>query len=234
MNATFLEIRHLRLVRAIADEGGPTRAAARLHLTQSAVSHQLAELEGRLGVPLFARVRRKLTPTSAGARLIEESRTILAELARDERELYLAGERKREVVRMVVECFTSYHFLPQVLAAVGHGPLDVEVRIALEATREPAAALARGEVDVAIVSSVVHERAFVKRPLFEDEWAVIAAPSHRLAARPWVSALDLSRETLFVHDAPRSDVERLRDLIAAERAPMPRAVQVPLTDALEV
>src|SRR6476620_7214529 len=107
MSTSLLEVRHLRLVRAIAEEGGPTRAAARLHLTQSAVSHQLAELEGRLGVPLFARVRRRLTPTAAGARLVEDARGILGELARVERELHRAGQTKRAVVRIVVETFTA-------------------------------------------------------------------------------------------------------------------------------
>src|SRR5688572_14449714 len=98
--SSMLEIRHLRLVRAIAEEGGPTRAAARLHLTQSAVSHQLAELEGRLGVVLFARVRRQLKLTPAGARLLEASRSMLAELSRVERELHQAAARKREVFRI--------------------------------------------------------------------------------------------------------------------------------------
>jgi LysR family transcriptional regulator for metE and metH len=55
-----LDLRHLRLVAAMADSGGQTRAAKRLNLTQSALSHQLRELESRIGTPLFiALVRRK-------------------------------------------------------------------------------------------------------------------------------------------------------------------------------
>src|SRR5437879_5091527 len=118
MSSPMLEVRHLRLVRAVAEEGGPTRAGARLHLTQSAVSHQLAELEGRLGVRLFARVHRRLTPTPAGARLVEEARVMLAELARVERDLHRVGERKREVVTIVTETFTSYSWLPEVMTAL--------------------------------------------------------------------------------------------------------------------
>lgn len=70
------------------------------------------------------------------------------------------------------------------------------------------------------------------RPRFSDEWTVILAPDHPLTARPFVSAVELGRETLFAHDAPRADVERLRDLISAERAAMPRIVMIPFTDAL--
>jgi LysR family transcriptional regulator, regulator for metE and metH len=232
MSASMLEIRHLRLVRALAEEGGPTRAAARLHLTQSAVSHQLADLEGRLGVTLFTRVRRQFKLTPAGARLVEVARAMIADLSRLERELYQAGTRKRETLRIAVECFTSYHWLPKVASALAAEEPHVDVRIILEATREPVAALLRGALELALVSSPVRDRDLVSVPLFEDEWTVMLSPSHPLAARPYVSAVELGRETLFAHEAPRSDVERLRELIAAERALMPRAVPIPLTDAM--
>ena len=232
MSSSMLEIRHLRLVRAIAEEGGPTKAAARLHLTQSAVSHQLAELEGRLGVVLFERVRRQLTLTPAGTRLLETARTMLTDLARVERELHHAGARKREVLQLAVECFTAYHWLSGVVGTLAREHPHVEIRIVPEATREPVAALLRGKLDLAIVSSPVRDRELVTTPLFADEWTVICAPDHHLAARPFVSAVELGKETLFAHEAPRGDIERLRELIAGERAAMPRVIGVPFTDAL--
>lgn len=232
MYASMLEIRHLRLVRAIAEEGGPTRAAARLHLTQSAVSHQLAELEGRLGVSLFTRVRRQLRLTPAGARLVEVARTLLADLARVERDLHQTGTRKRETLRIAVECFTSYHWLPNIVSGLAAEEPHVDVRIVLEATREPVAALLRGTLELALVSSPVRDRQLVSVPLFADEWTVMLPPSHPLVARPYISAVDLGREVLFAHEAPRSDVDRLRELIAAERATLPRVVPIPLTDAM--
>ena len=232
MSTTMLEVRHLRLVRAIAEEDGPTRAAARLHLTQSAVSHQLADLEGRLGVALFTRVRRRLKLTPAGARLVEAARTLLVDLARVEHDLHHAGTRKREALRIAVECYTSYHWLPKVIAGLAADEPDVEVRVVAEATREPVAALLRGKLELALVSSPVRDRDLVSVPLFDDEWTVILAPSHPLAARPFITASDLGSATLFAHDAPRADVERLRELLALERAPMPRVVPVPFTDAL--
>ena len=232
MAGSMLEVRHLRLVRAIADEGGPTRAAARLHLTQSAVSHQLADLEGRLGIRLFSRVRRKLSPTPAGARLLDASRRLLADLDQLERALHYAGAEKREVLRLAVESFTTYHWLPPVVAALTREHPQVDVRIVVEAHRAPVAALLRGTVDLAIVSSAVRDRALVSAPLGDDEWTVILAPSHPLARRPYISAAELGEQTLFAHDAPRGDVERLRDIAAAERAPLPRVTKVPLTEAL--
>ena len=230
----MLEIRHLRLVRALAEEGGPTKAAARLHLTQSAVSHQLADLEGRLGVQLFTRVRRQLKLTRAGERLLEGARSMLGDLTRLEQELYRAGKgiEKRTVLRVVTECFTSYHWLPRVVVAVRRKHPHLDVRIVLESAREPVAALLRGELDAAIVSTPIRDPQLVAMRLFEDEWTLILAPSHRLAKRPFITARELAEETLYTHDAPRSDVARLREILAEERAAMPRAEKVPLTDAL--
>lgn len=232
MSGTMLEVRHLRLVRALAEEGGPTRAAARLHLTQSAVSHQLAELEGRLGVVLFTRVRRQFKLTPAGARLVEAARDLLSDLARVERSLQSAGGPKRELLRIATECFTSYHWLPAVLTKLAAEHPHVDVRIVPEATREPLVALLAGQLELAVISSPTRDRELVSLPLFEDEWTVIVARSHRFAARAFVGAAELSEETLFAHDAPRGDVERLRELLKTERAPMPRTLPVPFTDAL--
>src|SRR5512134_4034418 len=82
-----LEVRHLKLVRAIVGEGGVTRAAARLHLSQPAVSRQLADVEARLGTPLFSRVGRRLLPTAATERLLRAAETVLGELARAEEDV---------------------------------------------------------------------------------------------------------------------------------------------------
>jgi LysR family transcriptional regulator for metE and metH len=63
-----IELRHLRTLQALRDAGSVTAAAGRLHLTQSALSHQLRELEERLGCELFQRKSRPLSFNGAGQR----------------------------------------------------------------------------------------------------------------------------------------------------------------------
>jgi len=77
-----LEVRHLRLVASVAEVGSLTRAGDRLHLTQSALSHQLRDIESRLGAALFLRVGKRLVLTRGGQRLDAHLRESQAALQR--------------------------------------------------------------------------------------------------------------------------------------------------------
>ncbi|MDG3011714.1 LysR family transcriptional regulator [Rhodococcus sp. D2-41] len=74
----MLELRLLGYIVAVAEEGGVSGAARRLGVTQPTLSRQLKDLERRLGVELFERDGRHLTPTDAGAALVRRSTALLA------------------------------------------------------------------------------------------------------------------------------------------------------------
>src|SRR5262245_33565742 len=137
-----LDSRDLRLVRSIVDGGGVTGAGRLLHLSQSAVSHQLAELERRIGVDLFDRVGRRMVPTPAGQRLAGASRSVLAELERVAAEVAGGGAGRK--LRIATECYTCYHWLPPLLPRYHALLPEVDVDIVLDATRHPLPALLEG------------------------------------------------------------------------------------------
>src|SRR5690348_10181522 len=110
-----LEVRHLQLVAAVADVGSLTRAGDRLHLTQSALSHQLRDVESRLGAALFLRVGKRLVLTPAGERLLAAARDILDRLEHAERDIRQMGKDRAAVLRLTTECYTCYHWLPPLL-----------------------------------------------------------------------------------------------------------------------
>jgi LysR family transcriptional regulator for metE and metH len=233
MSMQPLESRDLRLVRAIVDGGGATRAGALLHLSQSAVSHQLAALEARLGLPLFERVGRRLVATGAGERLASASRELEAQLTRVAAEVHDAAAPRR-VLRVATECYTCYHWLPPLLERFHAAHPGVDVEIALDATRRPLPLLLDGRLDLAIVSQPFTARALAAEPLFADELVLIARADHRLARRAFVRPEDLADETLFTHELATADVRRLeRTLFAGARAIKPKHVhKVPLTEAI--
>ena len=105
-------MRHLQLVKAVAQEGGVTRAGRRLHLTQSALSHQLRDAEERLGVRLFDRIGKRMVLTPAGERLLRSARAVLEELVRTEQEIRRDAARARGRLRLTTQCNTVYHWLP--------------------------------------------------------------------------------------------------------------------------
>src|SRR6185295_11808671 len=132
-----LEIRHLQLVSAVADLGSLTRAGDRLHLTQSALSHQLRDIEGRLGAPLFHRRGKRLVLTPAGEHLLQSARDVLERLRQTENAIRHLGAERRSVLRITTECTTCYHWLPPLLTEYRRRFPSVEVRIAVEATPRP-------------------------------------------------------------------------------------------------
>src|SRR6476619_6590597 len=95
-----LEVRHLQLIAAVAEVGSLTRAGDRLHLTQSALSHQLRDIESRLGAALFLRVGKRLVLTPAGDRLLGSAREILERLQQTEQDIRQMGQARARVLRL--------------------------------------------------------------------------------------------------------------------------------------
>ncbi len=227
-----LGLQHLKLVRAIVREGGITRAAARLHLTQPALSHQLKDAEERLGTRLFLRQGRRLVPTAAGDRLVRAAEAMLIELGAAEDEIRGLGRGQEGLIRVSTECYTTYHWLPAALKDFELRFPAVAVEIVVEATRRPLAALLEGRLEVAIVSRPSRNRDVLCRKLFDDEMVVVVAPGHRLARERFIRPEEIARETLLLYAIPveQSDLFQ-RVLIPAGISPA-RLVRVELTEAI--
>src|SRR6195256_6998674 len=153
-----LEIRPLRLVAAVAEVGSLTRAGEQLHLTQSALSHQLRDIESRLGTALFLRVGKRLVLTPAGERLLASARDVLERLTQTEPDIREMGRDRAGILRITTECYTCYHWLPPLLLRYRRTFPRVEVRIDVEATRRPLEMLLAGKIDLALMSTPVRDR----------------------------------------------------------------------------
>jgi LysR family transcriptional regulator for metE and metH len=226
-----LEVRHLQLVAAVADTGSLTRAGDRLHLTQSALSHQLRGIESRLGAALFLRLGRRLVLTPAGERLLASAKDILERLAQAEDDIRRMTKEHAGVLRLTTECYTCYHWLPPLLMRFRRTFPRVEVRIDVEATGRPIEMLLAGKIDLAIVSSKVADRRLVSRRVFDDEVVLIASRHHRFAQQPHVRLSELRDETLFIYP-PREESRVLQDVLLPAGISPARIEAVQLTEAI--
>src|SRR5687767_13511250 len=206
-----VEMRHLRLVAAIAEQGSMTAAARVLDLTQPALSHQLRELEARLRTPLFVRTPRRMVLTPAGEQLAHVARGVLAQVDGFERQV-LDGDfaDTRGVIRIATECYTAYHWLPAVLRDFQNRWPHVELRVGAEHTSAPISALRNGRLDLALVYTPVTDKRIRLEPLFDDELVIVTAPDHPFAGREFVPLSALSDERFFVYTSsdPTSTIQR--------------------------
>lgn len=170
MRTPSLDLALLQAFVAVADERSFTRAAARLHRTQSAVSMQVQRLEARVGAQLLRRTKTKVELTPAGERLLDDAGRLLA--LHDDALRRVRGDRIEGRVRIGVMQDYGAQVLPAVLAGfiAAHPSIDVEMETGLTATM---AARLDHDLDLAIV---MHSLGEGDGELLWREQAVWAAP----------------------------------------------------------
>jgi LysR family transcriptional regulator for metE and metH len=225
-----LEIRHLKLVRAVTTAGSLTGAGSVLNLTQSALSHQLRDIESRLGAALFLRVGKRMMLTPAGERLLRSADEVLEAIERTEDSIRQLSGADRGLLRISTECYTCYHWLPALLKRYRRAHPNVDVRIDAEATSDPLTHLLGGRLDVAVVSDPVRDRRLVARPIFSDEMVIIVDPRHPLAGKPFVTAQDVASETLLMYSSKEDST--IYRLLAAEGVAPASCHVIQLTEAI--
>ncbi|MFY1825041.1 LysR substrate-binding domain-containing protein [Myxococcus fulvus] len=226
----MLELRHFKLISAVADTGSLAAASRQLHLTSSALSHQLRDAEERLGVQLFQRRQRRLLLTGAGEKLLVSARRVLSEVA--QAEAVCRAHPQDDLLRLSTGCYTVYGWLPPILGQWQSEHPRVELRIVLEATRQPLGALLEGQLDLALTPDVPKQAQLARTPLFEDELMLVVPEAHAFARRGHVTAQDLVREHLLTYAAPREQLDVFTRVLWPAGLEPQRVSPVPLTEAL--
>jgi LysR family transcriptional regulator for metE and metH len=228
-----LEIRDLELVLALAAAGSTTGAASVLHLTQSAVSRALGQAEERVGLPLFERSARGLSPTIAGQRLLSGAPAILRQLHELERAV-AAPAQEPERVRLVCECYTAYRWLPSAMANLRERWRDLKVEIDADHTGDPVNALVRGKIDLALLTTgeLPKGQGLQQQPLFADEIVFVMAPQHRLTQQRRITPLQLQAEQLITGNTPPAEARWFVRAAFGRRRPKLRFLRFPLTEAV--
>jgi LysR family transcriptional regulator for metE and metH len=227
-----LEIRHLRLLASIAETGSVTESGKRLHLTQSALSHQLRDAEEKLGTALFLRLGKRMVLTPAGEKLLASAQRVLDELHKAESQIEGLNGNTRGLIRISTECYTCYHWLPPVLSKFHKRFPKVEISVDAEYTHRPIEALLDGRLDVAILNCTPPPRNPSLRlmPMFEDELVLVMSPNHRLAAHDQISVKELASETALIY--PPREESTLLSILRKSGVEPERIMEIQLTEGI--
>jgi LysR family transcriptional regulator, regulator for metE and metH len=226
-----LELRHLDLVRAAVEEGGLTRAGQRLGLSQSALSHQLRAVEEQFGVTLFHRIGRRLVLAPAGERILQTARLVIPEMERTEMELQQNSNQVFGTIRLAVECYSCYQWLPAIIRRFVRKNIGIDLRIVTAATEKPIEALLGNELDIAIVSQPARDQRLKIVELFEDELVAVTAVGHSLAGKPYLRPKDFGSETLYSYPSLSTSPVYQRMLRTAGIRSK-EVSEIPLTEAI--
>ena len=222
MNHSHIELRHLRLLQAVAESGGLTAAAERLHLTQSAVSHQLKALEDSLGLPLVERAARPLSLTAAGRRLLTLARTALPQVNAALRDLAKLKDGDAGELRIAVECHTCYDWLMPAMDSYRDVWPGVELDLLGGFQADPVGLLLDQQADLVITSESAPRTGVVYVPLFGFEMLALLPPGHPLASKKWLAPADFADHTLITYPVPEDRLDLIRRVLAPAGVKPPR------------
>ena len=204
---SHIELRHLRTLVALRDTGSLGEAADRMFLTQSALSHQIKDLETRIGSSLFIRKTRPVRFTTAGRRLVKLADEVLPRVHSAEQDVdRLAGGESGRIF-MAIECHSCFEWLLPAINEYREQWPDVELDIASGFHFAPLPALARGDLDLVITADPVEELGLSYVPLFSYEAQLAIARDHELVDRPWLEPTDLASETLICYPVDKSRLD---------------------------
>ncbi|MFN3955096.1 MAG: LysR family transcriptional regulator [Pararhodobacter sp.] len=224
-----LEFRHLRTIRAIHQAGGVARAADQLNITQSALSHQLKGLEEQCGVELFVRRTKPLRLSAAGMRLLRLAEDVLPRIDALEEEFRALISGKSGRLHIAIECHACFEWLFPVLEHFRRAWPDVDVDIRPGLAFGALPALAREDVDLVVSSDPEQIDGVEFAALFDYEPRFVAASSHPLSQKAFITAEDFRDETLITYPVERSRLDVFTGLLTPARVE-PRAIrQVELT-----
>jgi LysR family transcriptional regulator, regulator for metE and metH len=226
-----MEIRHLRLIKAIVEEGTITKAMDKLYLTQSALSYQLKEAEQQLGTGIFLRRNKKMILTKAGEKLYDTAIDVLEKLQSTEQEIKKLVFGETGEIKLSAGCYTSYHWLPAVLRQFHLVYPNIDVSLVMEATPFPLQKLLTGGLDVAVTTDPIKDGKIKYIELFQDEMVAVVADGHRWSGKKFVLAEDFAAEHLFIYSYPLSTVTVHQYFLEPAGVTPQKITPLPLTEA---
>lgn len=191
-----MELRHLRYFKALADCLNFTRAAERVHVTQSTLSHQIRQLEDELGASLFERSGKRVTLTAAGETFLEYSVDALGAIDRGITAINVVARDVVSALTAGVTQTSNRVLVPQCLASYMNEHPGVRVLVEEMSAERINAELRAGKLDIGISYRPRDATDLSFEPLYDEEMVLVVSPGHQFAQRKRVRMAELSGQRL--------------------------------------
>jgi DNA-binding transcriptional LysR family regulator len=226
-----MDLRQMEMFRAVAEEGSFTKAAERLHVSQSAVSRQVKLLEDELGGVLLHRGPRKVALTGPGELLLKTTHRVERELQDALAQIAETRALQRGTLSLAGGMTVCMYILPRVLKRFRSLYPKVELSLSSAPTAALLERLRRRELDLALLTLPVVAADVEVKPVIKEEMVVVTAPGHPLMRERPVAPKSLGRYPLIVYEAGSNTRRILDDFFVAEEVPVRIAME---TENVEV
>jgi DNA-binding transcriptional LysR family regulator len=227
-----MDLATLRIFLAVAEERSFSRAAAKVHRTQPAVSQAVRRLESDLGEQLFDRSSKSGTLTDAGrvlqnygqrlVRLAGETESVMRELRDLRRGRVLIGANEAAI-----------HTLLPLMARFRLRVPDVAVDVRRVPARQIAVEVQQGSLDFGALTFRPSETGLLEVAVGSDELVLLVPPSHPLAGRRQVTMEEVGSEPVVAHNDPSPARERVLRLFEERRIPLKMMIALPSLDGIK-
>lgn len=227
-----VEMRHLRLVQTLASEGTLTAAGQCLYLSQSALSHQLREIEDEFGVKLFRRINRRMLLTPAGQRVLDGAEVVFGEIDRVRDDISRLSSGETGALRIAACRSIGFWWLPAVLNSFKSAYPGVEISIDPSWDHDPANHLLTGAVDIAITNSKEERPGITFLKLFDDDLVAVVRSDHPWTTKEFVTARHFADIDLVTLDSPMNGLD-IRNTMLARAGVTPKStITLPTIEAI--
>jgi LysR family transcriptional regulator for metE and metH len=203
----MFDLKHLLTIKRIKETGSLVEAADRMCVTQSALSHQLKDLETRLDVQLVLRKSRPLKLTSAGERLAKLADEVIPMMQHAERDIARLAGGETGRLHIAIECHSCFNWLmPSITSYREHWP-EIELDLSTAFNFMPLPALLRGDLDLVLTSDPQNLAGITYEPMFSYEGKLGVAKNHDFAKKGYVLPADLKSETLITYPVEQNRLD---------------------------
>ncbi|WP_238474568.1 LysR family transcriptional regulator [Maribacter algarum] len=194
------------MIKTITEEGSIANATERLFLTQSALSHQLRELEDRLGFKVFHRTRNTWELTQEGSELYKLANKLFASIDEGFSIIKHIKEGSKGSIKLSAECQSFFHSIPAFIQKMAILYPEIDIDVSLGATHQTISQVLSEDIDIAIVTSKPESDDLLSLPIFKDEVLAIMHQEHHLNKLEYLDASHFENVHLLINSFPLEGV----------------------------